>query len=494
MGLSIKGESKLLVKHSLIYGLGNILNKVTAVILLPLYTTYLTPTDYGIKELVGLTADVIGLLLATAISSAFYRFYFEYQGEEDRKEVVSTAVLAVGGAGLLAVAMLAPFSASFAFYILDSAGLSHFFLIGLVSMWFQMLSDIGFNYLRARMQSILVVTLSVAKLLLSLLLNIYFIVSLELGVLGILLSTLISSAALAAVQLVPIFRFSGFRFSRSKLKAMLVFGYPLIVSQFGAFVVHLSDRFFIKNFLSVADTGLYSLAHRIGELPTHFVSGPFNQVWLPRRLEIYKLPDAERVFGRIFTYFLGLMFFAGLAISVLARDVLRIIATEAFWPAHGVVPLIALGAIVFSMHYHVNLGLLIEKKTKYLAAINLSNAALVLVLNYFLIRKYGVYGAAIAALTAFAVKVTLTYHFSCRFCKVYLELARIGKLLLASGVIYAASFYVTAESPYLSMALRSAMVCLLPVCLLLLGFFTADELTNARVLFRRLVPFLRRPG
>lgn len=79
MNISLKKESRLLAKHSMIYGLGNLLNRVAALLLLPVYTRFLTPHDYGIKELVGLSTDVIGILLATAISGAIYRFYFEYE-------------------------------------------------------------------------------------------------------------------------------------------------------------------------------------------------------------------------------------------------------------------------------------------------------------------------------------------------------------------------------------------------------------------------------
>ena len=79
MSLTIENEARLLAKHSTIFGAGNFINKIVAFALIPIYTRYLTPDEYGIKALVGLTVDVIGILLAIAISSAVYRFYFEYE-------------------------------------------------------------------------------------------------------------------------------------------------------------------------------------------------------------------------------------------------------------------------------------------------------------------------------------------------------------------------------------------------------------------------------
>ena len=491
MNISIKGESKLLAKHSLVYGLGNVLSRLTGLILLPLYTTYLTTFDYGAKELIGLTTDVIGILLGTAISASFYRFYFDTDDEGDRKLVLSSSVLTLGGGGLIAVLALSPASPIFADLILDSADLSHYFLIAFASMWFQMLNDLGLSYLRAKRRSVLVVSLSVAKLAATLGLNIYFVAYAGRGVLGILLSTLITSAVFAIVLIVPMLRYSGLSYSWRKVRALLDYGAPLIVSQLGAFVVHLSDRFFLKAHFSVAEAGLYSLGHRIGAVPSHFVSGPFNQVWLPRRLEIYRQPEAEVLFGRVFTYFLGLMIFASLGVSAVARDVLRVIAAESYWTAYKIVPLIALGQIIFSMHYHVNMGIIIEKKTKYLALINLSNAVLVLILNVLLIKPFGGYGAAAAALIAFSNKIALTYYFSSRFYKIYFELGRILKLVAAAAVVYAATVYVPVESPYVGMALKSALVLTFPFVLLALRFFTVTEMRQLKQLSFLLLSSIR---
>ena len=106
MKVSLGKELRGLAKHSFLYGFGNLFNRVVAFLLLPVYTRFLTPHDYGIKELVGLSTDVIGILLATAISSAIYRFYFEYEDTKDRNEVISSAIITIGSFGLFAILLL----------------------------------------------------------------------------------------------------------------------------------------------------------------------------------------------------------------------------------------------------------------------------------------------------------------------------------------------------------------------------------------------------
>jgi O-antigen/teichoic acid export membrane protein len=482
MTATLKKESKILVKHSMVYGLGTVLNRVVAFILLPIYTQFLTPHDYGVKELVALTTEVIGILLATAISSSIYRFYFEYDSEKDRKQVISSAIITIGGIGACGVIAASLFSYKLSDLILDNSELYYLFLISFISMWFQSINAVAFDYLRAKQQSTRFIIFSVGKLILALSLNIYTVCILKIGVLGILLSTLISSVVVSGILLVPILITIGFHFSKDKIVAMLKYGLPLIPSQFGAFIVHLSDRFFIKAYCSISDAGIYSLGYRIGALPSNFISGPFNQTWMPRRFEMYKQDGAEKVFGQIFTYFLALMFFAGLVVSISAKEILMIIADQGYWSAYKIVPIIVMATTIFSLHYHFNMGILIKKKTKILSYINLSNSALILCLNYFAIPKYGIYGAAYATLIAFIYKVSLTYYFSKKYYSVHFEFKRIFQLLVTTILLYIILSFISLGIIWLDLFAKLAGTLCFPFLLYLFGFFSIKEKEKIRTI------------
>ena len=477
MTLGIKTEIKLLARHSMVYSLGTFMQRIVALLLLPIYTRFLTPHDYGVKELVGLSTDVIAILLATAISGAFYRFYFHYEKEEERNEVVSSALITIGLSGLLAVGLLLFFTRNLAAVVLDDPALYFFFSISFASLWFQSLNSIGYDYLKANKRSATFISLSFAKMVLAIVLNIYFICVLKTGVVGILISNLVAAVVMTLVMVLPLLFRVGLRFSRAKVVEMLHFGLPLIPAQFGAFIVHLSDRFFIKEYVSIADAGLYSLGYRFGTLPGTFISDPFNQIFQPRRLEVYKQHDSEYLFGRIFTYFLVLILFAGLIVSVLTREVLIVMADKEFWSAYQIVPVIVLANTIFSFHYHLNIGIIISKKTKYLAYINFSNGTLVLLLNFLLIPRYGIWGAAWATLFAFIYKAALTYYFSSRFYKVHFEIVRIFKLIFIAGVVYFIAQKLTIDSVLSSFVIKSLVVFLLyPFGLFCVRFFSEEEM------------------
>lgn len=472
---SIAKETMLLAKHSMIYGLGTVINSIVAILLLPVYTRYLTPTDYGIKELIGLTVDVVGILLATAVSSGVLRFYFEYNDEKDRNEVVSTATIALTVAAFVAFLVLSLFSRPMAEYIIDTPELYYYFNISLVSMGLSAVNNVGFGYLRAKQKSLLFIILSIARLLVTIGFNIYFIVFLKLGVLGVLLSTLVVAVMTTCVLNIPVLFIVGARFSKDKLKELVRFGMPLVPAQIGGFIVHLSDRFFLKAFSSIADTGIYSLGYRFGTLPGTFISVPFNQIWQPRRFELHKEPGAEILFGRIFTYYMTLVSFIGLGIAVLTREVLMIMADPKFWSAYAIVPIIVVANIVFTMNNHFDMGILIQKQTKYFAYIDGSNGLFILLLNFILIPRFGIYGAAYATLIAFIYKTTLIYYFSSKIYKIYFEFHRILKIAGSAVLLYLACALLDITNVYISFGVKTFILLWFPVALWGMGFYSKEE-------------------
>lgn len=484
---SIAKESKLLARHSMIYGLGTVINSIVSILLLPLYTRYLTPADYGITELLGVTVDIIGMLLATAISSGLFRFYFEYDDKKSRNEIISTIIIALSAVCFTVVLLLSLFTKPIAHYIIESTQLYYYFNISLISMLFQSINGVGFNYLRAVQKSFIFIVLSVTRLLILVSLNIYFIVFLKLGVLGVLLSNMIVAFITTCVLIVPILFSVGLNFSKTKLKQMLLFGFPLVPGVFVQFIAMASNRFFLKGYCSISDVGLYSLGSKFGTIPSTFVSMPFNQIWQPRRFELYKQPDSEVLFGRIFTYYLVLISFIGLGIAVLTREVLVIMSDQKFWSAYSVVPMIVLGNIILTMTYHFDMGLLIQKKTKYLAYISISNGIFILLLNFLLIPRYGIWGAAFATFIAFSYRTTLTYYLSSRIFKIHFEFLRIVKIAGSVAVLFIICTLLDISNVYASFAVKTFIILFFPVVLWSMGFYSKEEKVRISTIVHQVV-------
>src|SRR5205823_477967 len=89
--LGVFDRLKELLRHSAIYGLGSIVARIVGVLLLPLYTRYLSPSDYGLIETLVALSAVLTAFVAQGMKSAFFRFYFDSAETERRLLVVRTA-------------------------------------------------------------------------------------------------------------------------------------------------------------------------------------------------------------------------------------------------------------------------------------------------------------------------------------------------------------------------------------------------------------------
>jgi len=230
------------------------------------------------------------------------------------------------------------------------------------------------------------------------------------------------------------------------------------------------------------------LGCRFGTIPGTFISVPFNQIWQPRRFELYKQPGSEELFGRIFTYYLGLLTFVGLGVAVLTQEVLKIIADPQYWSAYAIVPIIVLANIIFNMNSHIDMGILIQKKTKYMAYIDGSNGVLVLLLNILLIPRYGIFGAAYARLAAYIYQTVLYYYFSSRIYKIYFEFVRITKILGAAVLLFVLCTLLEISNIYASFVVKSFILLWYPAVLWVWGFYSKEEKALISEYIRRILP------
>jgi O-antigen/teichoic acid export membrane protein len=480
MAESVANEAKLIARHSVIYGLANVLDRIVGFVMLPVYTHFLTPADYGVMELIYLTTSLISLVIGLGVEAAVSRFYYDYKTDDERKVVISTSIIGYGIIISAVTLILLPFSGLMSRLVLDSPEYSSFFAIAILTLGAGFILPIIYTYMRVRQKSIQYMTTKVAMTVLILGMNIYFVVYAKQGVFGILLSNLLGQLAFMVVLGVLTLNYTGLKINYHLLKEMLKFGLPLIPSSISAYIVQASDRYFVKQYADLSATGLYSLGYKMGTLINQFVTSPFIQVWNYRRLEFFEKGDSEKIYARIFTYFCVISLFVGLLISLLAKEIIHFMADEAYWSAYKIVPIIVLSYIIFSFHYHFSVGIMMKKATKYIAYVNVANGIINLILNFILIKRYTIWGAAVATLLCFIFKVAMTYYYSNRIYKIQMEWRRIILLFMTAFAIYFMAFQIDTGSIWLDILVKSGIGICFPIILYITRFFTDEELKRFR--------------
>jgi O-antigen/teichoic acid export membrane protein len=449
---------KSLFKHSSIYGIGTIAGQAVGFLLLPLYTRYLTPADYGIATIVDIVMALIGVVVGAGILSAMARFYHDQHDEAGKKCVVSTLYWIILAFSSLACWAMWSASDLLAQQLFAAPQHGLLFRIGAAALALGFLVDTALVYLMVTSRSLRYVTISAANLALLVSLNIWFVVFMGLGLVGIFYSMLASRALLLVVVAVPTLARVGVRFSMSLAQRMLAYSFPMIFSALFRLGANESDKFFLNYFFSPAETGIYAIASKIGAAVHLLVTGPFLQSFNPKRFEIMNAPDAQETYARIFNYYLLVIVTAGLAISVYAREILRIMTTGEYFEAARYIPLMVLSWVIFGARYHFETGILIAKQTKYLAWINGTTAMAAVGMNYVLIGEYRVWGA-LAALNASQLATTGLVYLAAQRCHAIRYRFGVGLRLLAlSSLCYAAALLVESEGLVSSIALKSLIL------------------------------------
>lgn len=384
------------ISHASIYGLGTVIANAASIVMLPIYTRYLSPSDYGLLEYLQMLMDVTSIVFGARAFTGVYRMYFETQDEIARKTVMNTALLtdtALHAAGAFFLIILAR---PFATFVLGDGKYSMYvavFACGLVTM---AMTTVPMYYVRALERPWWYITIGLGKLLVQIGLNIYFVVVLEKGALGVIYSTVISGVVVGGGLSLWSIRTTGWRFSRPACARLLRFGFPLALASIGAFYTTYGDRFFLKHYWGLAAVGLYALGYRFGLALSGLVYGTFNQVWSAQSYKVHGEPDGKITFQRVFLLIMLTVIFVGTALSVMARDILRVMAAPSFWAAASVIPVVIAAYVIRSAADFAAFGIRMSERTVHFLHASIFSVAVMTVGYVGLIPRWGGVGAAIA--------------------------------------------------------------------------------------------------
>ncbi len=288
------GSFRTLGRQTAIYSFGVMLGRAVSFLMLPVYTRYLTPSDYGLVQLLELLVEVVAIFFTAGATAGLQRFYFKASSADDRKSLVSTTFLSVLALALACTVLLLTVSPLVWRYALKSAGEPWFIRLAAINFMLSFLTTFPMSFAQTTQRPGIFLSASLVKLVLQLSLNITFIVGMHLGVAGLLWSTFTTNLLIGTVMTVWLLRQTGLKFDRGMLRELRRFGTPYQVSWGGAFLLTFGDRFFLQAARGTSAVGLYALAYQFGFLLVQLGSTPFLSAWNPHRHELAKLPKAER--------------------------------------------------------------------------------------------------------------------------------------------------------------------------------------------------------
>ena len=475
----LAGRLRQLVGQSAVYGLGGLVSRVLAVLLLPLYTAYLDPHDLGaVGVLIALNA-VLVTILRGGVSSAFFRFWFDSPDPERRRTVLRTSfwfTMGMATFGLVA-------GWAFASPIADALSLDgEVWLVRaqFVALWAQMNYEQLTSVFRVEQRASRFLVASLANVAITIAATVVLVVGFDKGALGVIVGNFTGTLAVYLALVAYRREQLGLELDRPLLREMQRFGWPLVPSALALIAINFSDRLFIAHLASLAEVGRYELGARIASAMVLLLTA-FRMAWPGFAYSIEDEDEARNTYAFVLTYLVTLASWAALGLGLLAPWLVRLLApsNDAFWPGERVVAPLAFAAALFAGYIVVSIGIGRARRTGFNWVVTGTAAAVNIGLNAVLVPKYGMEGSAAAAVVAFAVLFVFMSAHAQRIYPVPYQWRRVITALATAGALIVAG--KAAEVP---LAGAIALALAYPLVLLPLGFYLPVERARLRALAR----------
>ena len=468
--MEVKGKSMSFLGHTATYAVANLARRFVGFLMLPIYTRFLTPADYGVIGLMMFTLALFEPIFGARMGAAIPKFYFEAPEGRSRRTVIWSALgLTVGVSvlGMIALILLRGIGAEVIFGDSQYALALGFFAVNLVS---RPLEDTGMLYLQMHSRSRLFLAVSIVKLLVQVALNVLFVVVWREGVLGVVLSGVISSVALGVGLTLYVAACEAPAFDWPMARTMVRFCWPLWFSGLAGLYIGSAGGIYLRVLDNLSSVGRLELALRFAVVVGMVIWTPFSQHWMPMSYRFFKEADGARKFQVAFIGISVALFLGGLGISIFAQPVIRLMATSPFYAAAAVVPILTLGFVLNNLRGFFNFSFLATGQTKVSSACQYVTAALITVAYLLLVPRYGLVGAAAAQCLAFAASFVYTRQLSRRYYDPGLSVASVGIFSLVSITAYVcANVVLPAEPLAIDLVIKSVIWLTAAVALVIVG-------------------------
>jgi O-antigen/teichoic acid export membrane protein len=458
--------------------------RMVSFLLLPLYTRFLTPSDYGVLELINLIYTLFTTLVGMRFADSLFYYFFKAKDDEQRKFVLSNAFLGavlLGGAVAVVGWFLAPELSVAAF---RSPIYAKFIRLSLATYASVLPIEMGCAYLRALNDSGTYVWVSLVRLVLQIVFNVSFVAVLRIGLVSFLLGDFLAGAIIGGYLLVHCLRPIRLSFQWKMFSQFLKYSMPYAGGGICMMFIHFGDRFFLQRTVSLAAVGIYALAYRLGMLIENLVQ-PFAVYWNSQVFEVLKQPQGERAYVRFCTYITLVLMFAVVGITVFVRPILRIMVTPAFFDAALYAPVVAFAYVLRAIDAHVRSIFRVEARTGRDARIMAVGAVGTLILYVTLIPTLKLWGAALATVGGFGLMLAYSFQQGQKLRRFPFEYGRMLHVVVCAAAVIALLFFIHPEVFWIQIAIGIPLVLLFPALLLATRFAAPDEVDAVRSAWKR---------
>lgn len=394
-------RTKDLAKNTLIITIGRISTQFITFLLLPLYTSLLSTTEYGAVDLITTLVQLFIPIVSLMIDQGVFRYLLSCETELEKKIVISNAFFILLGLNLLFVIiylLLLPFITVqyniWILLILVATAFNNLFLQ--VARGLKRTTDYTFG--------------SFVCSVITIVLNVLCIAFLKMGAVGMLIATF-GGNVICLIYL--FFKLGIFKYislsgvNKKTANDELKYSIPLVPNQLSLWVMNGSDRLIVSFILGTAANGILAVSHKF---PTIFMTffNIFLLAWHETGAIHYFDEDRDIFFSETIQKIVTIFATLCMGIIIILPIVFDWFVNASYNEAYYNIPIYLIASF-----FNVVVGVLgvvyvAIKKTFEIAKTTMIAAVINILVNIILINQIGLYAASVSTFVGYLV--TMIYR------------------------------------------------------------------------------------
>lgn len=390
-------REKEFAKNTAILAVGKYFPKLFSFITLPIITGQLTKAEYGTYDLITTLVSLLLPVVTLQIQSAAFRFLIDCRGKkEDSSKIISNIFFFTVLTSTITVLIF--FFVYSGVSVFTKLLICIYFYIDIMQLAIGMCArGLGYNSVYST-QAIINAMINAALVFCLLYLGSW-------GLNGVLISTIAATGAAFIYVAIRIKYFSYIHIklvSRSTLKELLGYSWPMVPNNLSSWVLSLSDRLVITGFLGVEANAVYAVANKIPKLLAE-AQGIVVMGWQENASIAANDDDAGEYYSSMFSYMLKLIFSVTCLLVAATPIMFAVFIRGDYDDAYLQMPILIIAMFFYCMSSFQGGIYIAYKKTLNVAISTMAAAAVNLAIDFLLVNKIGITAGSVSTLVAYAL-------------------------------------------------------------------------------------------
>lgn len=433
-------STNYLTKAFSFFSLSQAINAITSFGILALYTKLLPPADFGKIALIWIFVMIVSMVIEGRLNTAFCIRFYKVSKEENTRNIYSIFIynLVVFGLVYLIFLLFPSLFQKISRVQIGISNLNVIFLLILVMIFGDFYSNIlivdkkpkSYFLVKLLFNTVLIVS------------SLVYLTVLKAGYVAYFKAYLLSYLIVAFIGLrFFIVNYRPYKnvISLLRLKELLKIGIPLVPSALLLMLLTWADRYILNLYVGLAIVGIYTVGYKFSELINNFIINPFGQALSPVLFKQFaqSRDEYKRTMSRVLKYYWVIVSGIMIAYFVVLREFFHFFIGAKYVEGYNIIAIVLFGIILWGATNYLGATIVMKEKTGKMFLFTSISVFLNIGLNFVLIPKYGMYGAAIATLLSYILQFIVIFAYSQRLVFITYDYKFIFKSVFISSGFFA---------------------------------------------------------